>query len=109
MSRPMETEEAIEILQEEHDWCQEPQYVISALETAIASLQESEWRERGCYLCSDTPLCGTCRRMLNFHEDNSTKKCYARTMDRTCKAYSPMAACPNCGRLLIKSGEVENE
>ena len=44
-------EEAIEILQEEHDWCQEPSYVIKAIEKAIAALRpvsreqvEKVWR-----------------------------------------------------------------
>ena len=35
----MTNEEAIEILQEEHDWVQEPSYVINAIEKAIAALR----------------------------------------------------------------------
>ena len=35
----MANEEAIEILQEEHDWVQEPSYVINAIEKAIAALR----------------------------------------------------------------------
>lgn len=34
----MTREEAIEILQEEHDWVQEPCYVIKAIEIAISAL-----------------------------------------------------------------------
>lgn len=37
----MTNEEAIEILQEEHNWVQEPCYVINAIEKAIAALRPS--------------------------------------------------------------------
>ena len=36
----MTYEEAIEILQEEHDYCQEMSYVIKALEMAICALEK---------------------------------------------------------------------
>lgn len=36
----MTNEEAIEILQEEHDYCQEMSYVIKALEMAIEALKK---------------------------------------------------------------------
>lgn len=35
----MTNQEAIEILQEEHDWCLEPCYVINAIEKAISALR----------------------------------------------------------------------
>ena len=38
----MEKKEAIEILQEEHDWVQEPCYVIKAIEMAIDALKMPE-------------------------------------------------------------------
>lgn len=42
----MTTEEAIEILQEEHDYCQEPFYVIKALKMAIAALRAQQEAEK---------------------------------------------------------------
>lgn len=52
----MTREEAIEILQEEHDWVQEPCYVIKAIEMAISALTPptQEQLERvwpGCPYC----------------------------------------------------------
>ena len=52
----MTREEAIEILQEEHDWCQELSYVLAALDLALAALRpisrekiEQIWH--GCGIC----------------------------------------------------------
>ena len=39
----MTNEEAIEILQEEHDWAQEPCYVMTAIKKAIEALKRVEW------------------------------------------------------------------
>lgn len=41
----MTNEEAIEILQEEHDWVQEPCYVINAIKKAIAALSDVKTSE----------------------------------------------------------------
>lgn len=54
----MTREEAIEILQEEHDWVQEPCYVIKAIEIAISALTPptQEQMERvwpGCSFCKN--------------------------------------------------------
>lgn len=37
----MTNKEAIEILQEEHDWCQHPSYVNKAIEIAISALRST--------------------------------------------------------------------
>ena len=72
----MTDREAIEILQEEHDYCQELSYVISAIKQAIIALQEREERERGCEYCTS----GTYR---------------VNTV-----TYPQYAFCPMCGREL---------
>ena len=81
----MTREEAIEILQEEHDWCQEPSYVIKAIEKAIAALRpvsreqvEKAWR--GCEKCNGA---GEYSR----YAENLTKILLAKY-------------CPHCGRPL---------
>lgn len=42
----MTDREAIEILQEEHQYCLEPCYVMNAIRTAISALQEREERSK---------------------------------------------------------------
>ena len=65
----MTKEEAIEILQEEHDWCQEPSYVIKAIEVAINALRpvsreqvekvwRGEWKCHGDCGVTECPACG---------------------------------------------------
>ena len=65
----MKYEEAIEILQEEHDYCQEMSYVTKALEMAIEALEKQIpkkpywWHCKSCGLDvlsveSFCPLCG---------------------------------------------------
>lgn len=54
----MTREEVIEILQEEHDWCQEPSYVIKAIEKALAALrlvsrEQVEKVFSGCSWCNN--------------------------------------------------------
>lgn len=80
----MTKEEAIEILQEEHDWVQEPSYVIKALEMAISAMTDSADRhtsfgyiERGeqkpCANCrwkNRHQKCSCCRR------NKRLKDCY---------------------------------
>ena len=43
----MNEQEAIEILKDEHDWCQEPCYVIKAIEVAISALRAQQYRQNG--------------------------------------------------------------
>ena len=49
----MTREEAIDILQEEHDWCQEPSYVNKAIELAISALRSID--------AVPVVRCGECR------------------------------------------------
>lgn len=58
----MTREEAIEILQEEHDWVQEPCYVINAIKKAIEALRPVS-RER---VEKVFPGCEKCRNQANW-------------------------------------------
>ena len=63
----MTFKEAIEILQEEHDYCQEMSYVIKALEMAICALEKQipkkpyKDNENGVY---EKEHCPSCHRSL---------------------------------------------
>ena len=63
----MTYQEAIEILQEEHDYCQETSYVIKALEMAIEALEKEipekpcKDNENGVY---EKEHCPSCHRSL---------------------------------------------
>lgn len=57
----MTYEEAIEILQEEHDYCQEMNYVVKALEVAIKALEKQMPKKPIEDCCYDEPcVCPNC-------------------------------------------------
>ena len=63
-------------------------------------IQERIDREMGCLLCFPNRLCGTCKKMLDYYDDGGSDKCSAEMMGKACADYTPMAACPMCGRKL---------
>ena len=77
----MTYEEAIEILQEEHDYCQEMSYVIKALEMAIEALEKRipkkpYWEYGGCHckscgfdVLSDEYFCPLCGQAIDWEEN----------------------------------------
>lgn len=94
-------EEVIEILQEEHDWCQEPSYVIKAIEKAIAALRPIS-RERvekvfpGCQSCKS---CRSCVFSIHQMRDQPCKKCDPNA-ECALTEYKPSNFCPICGKPL---------
>ena len=68
--------------------------------SAISAIQERIDREKGCVLCFPNRLCGTCKKMLDYYDDGGSDKCSAEMMGKACADYTPMAACPMCGRKL---------
>lgn len=104
----MEKKEAIEVLQEEHDWVQEPCYVIKAIEMAIDALKMSETGKPPAHIDREAwKPCIKCNGKCYFCKFNETSKC------RKCKnhdSYSPMFNfCPNCGRPLTEEAWAELE
>ena len=82
----MTYEEAIEILQEEHDYCQEMSYVIKALDMAIVALERripkkpiiDDWKRVRCanehnlpILCRNRkmPFCPFCGQQIDWSDD----------------------------------------
>lgn len=67
---------------------------------------EREELGEGCVLCYPNRLCGTCMKMLDYYDNGGSDKCSAEMMDEGCDYYTPMEACPKCGRPLK---EADNE
>lgn len=77
----MTYKEAIEILQEEHDYCQEMSYVIKALEMAIEALEKQTpkkpYWEYGVWHCKscgfdvfrDDFFCPICGQEIDWEDD----------------------------------------
>lgn len=86
----MTREEAIEILQEEHDWCQEPCYVIKAIEKAIAALRpisreqvEKVWGS-----------CKVCNGEMTLYQHTNTTKLHMGTFGKATTLVTECNACP---------------
>lgn len=82
----MTYKEAIEILQEEHDYCQEMRYVIQALETAINALEKQ------------IP-----KKPTNFAIDNNgyiIYDCECPSCEQSHRELFPFAFCIHCGQAL---------
>lgn len=94
----MNIEEAIEILQEEHDYCQELSYVIKALEMAIAALRTQQEAEKNEPLTLDeyevTEMCPHCENEITMIWD---------VQNNGYKAY-----CPVCGERLMLCDECQH-
>lgn len=94
----MTDREAIEILQEEHDYCQELSYVINAIKQAITALQERDDRERGCE-CENHTITHPYTNGYSIEVDPKRKE-IAIWLSDECVAVMDCAFCPMCGRKL---------
>ena len=75
----MTYEEAIEILQEEHDYCQEMSYVIEALEMAIKALEKQMPKKPPNH---DEMVCPSCNGKARY-------------------GYPYEYYCPHCGQAIV--------
>lgn len=122
----MTNEEAIDILQEEHDWVQEPYYVIKAIEMAVSALRMAVAKNEtttqpdhidreawtGCQLCKRLGEKDPC------YKDGCFKKSYP-ACDFRCDKFLDWRAdrkklegssfCPWCGRPLTPEAWAELE
>ena len=94
LAEKMTTREAIEILQEEHNYCQEPSYVKAALFKAIKALEnptiDAEPVKHGRWRGEMVKRCDWRGKKQQYYQPNSCSMCHEAVAKRT-------PYCPNCG------------
>mgnify|MGYP005782993139 CR=1 FL=1 len=106
----MTNEEAIEILQEEHDWVQEPCYVMNAIEKAIEALRSASAHiDREAWgTCDSCVSCSNCDNAMQDSDDYPCCECIDQTnqcglLQASMKYFHATGYCRHCGRPLTEA------